>query len=300
MYNPPQTSFFPFYEGENPLTIQRDESSGDGLSQEDTDWLEKKTKASLEELLSPDEPNCTISVENLEKWDKIRYLWYDTSEYRQSQMFDFLNPQTIAMIVSHLKPNMGAEIISELPPEKQFAVIQFLVTMQPTSPEVIEEIKKDFDNWLSSIVNQKFEGAHGVGFIAEIMLDFTTGRGIMKNLKQKSPELVDKICRLIPVWFADRLLFDFEGISRLHDFDVVCILRNIETQQWALALKGASEELKSKIFKNISKRAGKMLQEEIEYLGPQPSSEVERAQQEIVDVIWKLENAGEVTIQRRY
>ena len=70
----------------------------------------------------------------------------------------------------------------------------------------------------------------------------------------------------------------------------------MESSQWALALKGASEELKAKIFKSMSKRAGKMLQEEIEFLGPQRSSDVERVQQEIVDIVRKLEDAGEVTI----
>ena len=243
-------------------------------------------------------------VENLGMWNAIkyhaisRYDWNDTHKYRRAQMFDFLSPQTIAVIVSHLKPNQGACIISELPPEKQFAVIQSIVTMQPTTPEVIEGIKKDVDSWLSSIVSQQLEGASGVGYIAEVMTDFTAGRSIMKNLKQKSPELVDKVCQLIPVWFADKLLFDFEAISKLADPDVVSIIRYIEMRRWAVALKGTSEELREKIYKNMSKRAAKMLQEEMEYLGPQRASDVECVQQEIVDVIWKLECAGEVTIGR--
>ena len=243
-------------------------------------------------------------VGNLEMWDAIRhrairrYDRHGKYKYRQSRMFDFLNPQTIAVIVSHLKPNQGACIISELPPEKQFAVIQSIVTMQPMTPEVIEGIKKDVDNWLSSIVSQQLEGASGVGYIAEVMTDFTAGRSIMKNLKQKSPELVDKVCRLIPAWFADKLLFEFEDISKLADPDVASILKNIESQQWAVALNGASEELKEKIYKNVSKRSAKVLQEEIEYTNA-PPSDIAQAQQKIVDVIGKLEDAGEVTIGRR-
>jgi flagellar motor switch protein FliG len=109
----------------------------------------------------------------------------------------------------------------------------------------------------------------------------------MVNLAQDDPDLVEDI---------RRLMFVFEDINKLSDVDIAAVLKNVDNSQWALALKGASEELKSKIFKNMSKRAGKMLQEEIEYLGPQRASDVERVQQEIVDVIRKLEDAGEVTI----
>ena len=138
-------------------------------------------------------------------------------------------------------------------------------------------------------MNQKLERAGGVDSVAEIMnvIDRGTGRNIMENLAQDDPELVEDI---------RRLMFVFEDINKLVDQDIGTILKNVESSQWALALKGASEELKNKIFKNMSKRAGKMLQEEIEYLGPQRASDVERVQQEIVDIVRKLEDAGEVTI----
>ena len=199
------------------------------------------------------------------------------------------HPQTIALIVTHLRPSQGADIVNGLPPERQLAVIRRIATMQQTSPEVIKEVEKGLENRMSSVMSQKFESAGGVGSVAEILnvIDRATGRNIMENLSQDSPELVDEI---------RRLMFVFEDILKLADQDIQQILKNVESSQWAIALKGASEDLKEKIFKNMSKRAAKMLQEEMEYLGPMRSSDVERVQQEIVDVVRKLEDAGDVTV----
>jgi len=199
------------------------------------------------------------------------------------------HPQTIALIVTHLRPPQGADIINGLSPERQLAVIKRIATMQQTSPEIIKEVEKGLESRMSSVMSQKLESAGGVGSVAEILnvIDRTTGRNIMENLSQDSPELVDEI---------RRLMFVFEDILKLADQDIQSILKNVESSQWAIALKGASEELKEKIFKNMSKRAAKMLQEEMEYLGPMRSSDVERVQQEIVDVVRKLEDAGEVTV----
>jgi flagellar motor switch protein FliG len=199
------------------------------------------------------------------------------------------HPQTIALIVSHLRPSQGADIINGLPPERQLSVIRRIATMQQTSPEIIKEVEKGLENRMSSVMSQKFERAGGVNSVAEILnvIDRSTGRNIMENLAQDDPELVDEI---------RRLMFVFEDILKLSDNEFQKILKNVENSQWALALKGASEELKEKLFRNMSKRAGKMLQEEMEYLGPQRSSDVERVQQEIVDIIRKLEDAGEITV----
>ena len=199
------------------------------------------------------------------------------------------HPQTIALIVSHLKPSQGAEVVNGLPPERQIAVIRRIATMQQTSPEVIKEVEKGLENRMSSMMNQKLENTGGVGSVAEILnvIDRQTGRDILDNLAQDDPELVDEI---------QRLMFVFEDILKLADQDIQAVLKNVENSQWAIALKGASEDLKEKIFRNMSKRAGKMLQEEMDYLGPMRSSDVERTQQEIVDVVRRLEDAGEVTV----
>lgn len=199
------------------------------------------------------------------------------------------HPQTIALIVSHLRPAQGADIINGLPPERQMSVIRRIATMQQTSPEIIKEVEKGLENRMSSVMSQKLENAGGVGSVAEILnvIDRSTGRNIMENLSQDDPELVDEI---------RRLMFVFEDILKLAEPDIQKVLKNVESSQWAVALKGASDELKEKIFRNMSKRAASMLTEEMEYLGPMRSSDVERVQQEIVDIVRRLEDAGEVTV----
>jgi len=211
-------------------------------------------------------------------------------------MFDFLHPQTIALIVSHMKPNLGAAIVSGLPPEKQYAVIQSIATIQPTNPDVMEKIKKDFENWLSCIMNQELECVDGLCYVAKMLRHLTACPNIMKNLKQNSPKLFDVLCRLLPDGFVDKQMFVFEDIAKLHDVDVLSILRNTEVDLWKCVLRGASDDLKEKIFKNMSKRAAKILQEDMECFGTPEPSDIAQGQQKIVDICLLLYDAGEVTL----
>ena len=199
------------------------------------------------------------------------------------------HPQTIALIVAHLAPSQGAYIINALRTERQLEVIRRIATMQQTNPEIIKEVEKGLESRMTSVMSQKLENTGGVESVADILnvIDRQTGRNIMENLGQDDPELVEDI---------RRLMFIFEDILKLADQDIQEILKNIESTQWAKALKGASEELKEKIFRNMSKRAGKMLQEEMDFLGPMRASEVEAIQQEVVDVVRKLEDAGVITV----
>ncbi len=198
------------------------------------------------------------------------------------------HPQTIALILSHVPPAQAAEILSGLPAERQLAVIRRVATMGQTSPEIIKEVEKGLENRMSSVMSQQFENAGGVSSVAEILnvIDRATERSLLENLAQEAPELVEEI---------RRLMFVFDDTTKLSDRDIQTLLKNVETSQWAMALKGASEELKEKILKNMSKRAADLLKEEMEYLGPVKLSNVEQTQQQIVDVIRKLEDLGEIT-----
>ncbi|GIX02357.1 MAG: flagellar motor switch protein FliG [Thermogutta sp.] len=199
------------------------------------------------------------------------------------------HPQTIALILSHLPPNQAAEIIRGLPPERQVAVIKRIATMGQTSPDIIHEVEKGLESRMASVMSQRFENAGGVPTVAEILnvIDRATERHILDALAQEDPELVDEI---------RRLMFVFEDITKLSDRDIQTILKHVENSQWAMALKGASDELKQKILKNMSSRAAALLQEEMEYLGPVRASNVEQVQQQIVDIIRRLEDAGEITV----
>jgi flagellar motor switch protein FliG len=139
-------------------------------------------------------------------------------------------------------------------------------------------------------MSQQFEKAGGVPTVAEILnvTDRATERSLLENLAQEDPDLVEEI---------RRLMFVFEDINKFTAKDIQTMLKNVETSQWAMALKGASEELKTKILGNMSQRAADMLREEIDYLGPVRLSNVEQMQQQIVDIVRRLEDAGEISLQ---
>ncbi|MGC4003961.1 MAG: flagellar motor switch protein FliG [Pirellulales bacterium] len=199
------------------------------------------------------------------------------------------HPQTIALILSHLTKNQAADIISGLPGERQLAVVRRIAVMGQTNPEIIAEVERGLENRIAGLMSQSFEKAGGVQTVAEILnvIDRATERGLLENLAQENPDLVEEI---------RRLMFVFDDINKFTDKDIQVVLKNVETNQWALALKGAGESLKTKIFGNLSTRAADALREEMEYLGPVKLSAVESTQQQIVDVIRRLQDSGELVI----
>ncbi|WP_448521783.1 flagellar motor switch protein FliG [Pseudothermotoga sp.] len=210
------------------------------------------------------------------------------------QLVNFLqneHPQTIAVILSYLEPQLAGKILSAFPEELQIEVIKRIALLERTSPDVIRDIEKNLERKLSGFVMQTFSQVGGVDTAAEIMnsIDRTSERKIMEKLSYDSPELAEEI---------RRRMFVFEDIVKLDDRSVQIVLREVETRDLALALKGASEEVKQKIFKNISKRAAQLLQDELEYMGPVRLKDVEEAQQKIINVIRRLEEAGEIVIAR--
>ncbi|WP_252854003.1 flagellar motor switch protein FliG [Aeoliella straminimaris] len=199
------------------------------------------------------------------------------------------HPQTIALIVSYLPASFGAEILAGLPPERQLQVVRRMATMGQTSPDIIREVEKGLEGRMSNVVSQSFQNAGGVESVAEMLnvSERSTERAILEQMAEDDPDLVEEI---------RRLMFVFEDIAKFANKDIQTMLKHIETSQWALALKGASEELKDKVLSNLSQRAGDMLREEMEYLGAVKLSAVEAEQQRIVDIVRSLEDAGEIEI----
>jgi len=132
----------------------------------------------------------------------------------------------------------------------------------------------------------------GVQAGAEIlnMAGRATEKAILEGLEENDPQLVEEI---------RRLMFVFEDIIRVNDKGIQAMLKEVENNELALALKSASDELKNKIFSNMSERAAQLIREEMEFMGPVRVSDVESAQQKIVDVVRRLEDAGEVIIAGR-
>ncbi|MBX3449684.1 MAG: flagellar motor switch protein FliG [Planctomycetaceae bacterium] len=199
------------------------------------------------------------------------------------------HPQTIALIMSHLPAQMAADVLSGLPSTKQLDVIRRVAHMEQTSPEVISDIEKTLRNRLNSSFNTKLEKAGGVPMVAQILnvTDRMTNKGILESLEQQDIELADEI---------RRLMFVFDDLLKLDDKSIQTLLKEVDNSQWSVALKGANEEIKQKVFGNLSQRAAEMLKEEMEYLGPVRLSDVEAMQQQIVDTVRRLEDSGEIVV----
>src|SRR6266446_6152 len=202
------------------------------------------------------------------------------------------HPQTIALILAHLPAQKASEILVGLPGQKQIEVVKRIANMEQTSPDVIKEVERGLEHRLSDIVSQTFEKAGGVDTVAEILnlADRSTEKGIMEGLEAEDPDLVEQI---------RRLMFVFEDILLVNDKGIQAVLKEVANEELALALKTASQELKDKILKNMSERAAQLIQEDMQYMGPVRVSDVESAQQKIVDIVRRLEDSGDIIIAGR-
>ena len=211
-----------------------------------------------------------------------------------AQLLNFIqdeHPQTIALILSYLSPTQAASIVSAIPPNKQADVAKRIAQMDRTSPDVIKEVERIFEKKLASLVNQDYTIIGGVDAIVEILntVDRGTEKYIMENLEIDEPELAEEI---------RKKMFVFEDILVLDDRAIQRVLRDVETNDLAIALKGANEEVQNVIFNNQSKRLSTMIKEDMEFMGPVRMKDVEEAQQKIVNIIRKLEDSGEIVISR--
>ena len=211
-----------------------------------------------------------------------------------SQVLNFIqdeHPQTIAMILSYLSPAQSAMILGALTPEKQADVAKRIAKMDRTSPDVIKEVERVLERKLSSLINQDYTIVGGVDAIVGILntVDRGTEKHIMESLEIEEPELADEIRKKMFV-FEDILLLDDRAIKR--------VLRDVDNNDLAVALKGANEEVQNVIFKNLSKRLAAMIREDMEFMGPVRMKDVEEAQQKIVGIIRKLEDSAEIVISR--
>lgn len=211
-----------------------------------------------------------------------------------SQLLNFIqneHPQTIALILSYLGANQSGQILSALPQEKQADVAQRIATMDRTSPEIIKEVEHVLERKLSSMVTQDYTSTGGVQTIVDILnsVDRGTEKFIMETLEIQDAELAEDI---------KKRMFVFEDIITLDSVSVQRFIREVENNELAVALKGSTEEVKDMIFANMSKRMAEMIKEDMEFMGPIRLRDVEEAQQKIVNIIRKLEEAGEIILAR--
>lgn len=213
----------------------------------------------------------------------------DTAQLATS--FQNENPQLVALVLAYLKPERSAAILGGLPSEMQAEVATRIAEMDRTNPEVLREVERILESKFSSVVTADFSSAGGIESLAEILnrSDRTTEKSILDGLEMKDQELAEQV---------RELMFVFEDIVLLDDRSVQRVLREVETKDLALSLKGSNDDVKNKVLKNMSERAAAMLMDDMEYMGPVRARDVQEKQTYIVSVIRALEATGEITISR--
>lgn len=211
-----------------------------------------------------------------------------------TQLLSFIqdeHPQTIALILSYMPPTQAALIISALTPDRQADVAKRVALMDRTSPDVIKEVENVLESKLSSLVNQDYTVIGGVDAVVDMLntVDRSTEKHIMEILEIEEPELADEI---------RKKMFVFEDILMLDDRAIQRVLRDVDNNDLAIALKGSNEQVQTTIFNNLSKRLAAMIKEDMEFMGPIRMKDVEEAQQKIVNIIRKLEDSAEIVISR--
>ncbi|MGD2187730.1 MAG: flagellar motor switch protein FliG [Desulfobacterales bacterium] len=201
-------------------------------------------------------------------------------------------PQTIAIILVHLETNIASDVLAKLPDEIKTEVAVRVVNLDKVTSAIIDEVNEILKDILKNKQSSIANVTGGVDRLAEILnqTDEISSELILNELEEADMEMATQIKQRMFV-FEDVVLVDDRGVQKL--------LRKVETMELAIALKAASEEVREKIFKNMSARAGEMLKEEIEDMGPVRMKEVTDAQQNITNIIQEMETKGELIIAGR-
>ncbi|NMB36152.1 MAG: flagellar motor switch protein FliG [Firmicutes bacterium] len=215
----------------------------------------------------------------------------DTDPEQLVNMINREHPQTIALILSYLDSQQAAAVLSDLPEEMRADVARRIALMERTSPEILKEVETVLQEKLSTVFQQDFTQAGGLETVVNILnsVDRGTEKIILEELEKDDAELADEI---------RQRMFIFEDIISLDDNSIQRVIREVDSKELAKALKGASEEVKERIYRNVSRRAAEMLREDLEFMGPVRLREVEEAQQRVVAIIRRLDETGEIIISR--
>jgi len=202
------------------------------------------------------------------------------------------HPQTTALVLTQLSPQQAASVISELAPELQAEISLRVATMEKISPEILKEIEETLEEHFGGSSAQDLSVSGGAKTIAEILnlVDTTAEKNILQSLEADDPDLAAEV---------KNMMFVFDDLILLDDRSIQAVLKEVETKDLATGLKAASDEVKNKIFSNVSERVSSMIQEEMEFMGPTRLSDVEAAQGRIVEIVRRLEEEGQVMISGR-
>jgi len=218
---------------------------------------------------------------NLRKSDPRKLLSFIRNEH----------PQAIALVLSYLLPEQASYILSALPPEQQGDIAKRIATIERTSAEVVTEVEQMLDRKLSLTLDESRLAHGGVQALVDILnvADRHTEHVILEDLERRDNELAEEV---------KKRLFVFEDITKLLDQAIQRVLREVDLKDLAMAMRGANEEVKRRIYKNMSKRGADMLQQDLDVMGPVRLRDVEMAQSRIVKTIKKLEEQNEIVVGR--
>ncbi len=210
------------------------------------------------------------------------------------QIYNFIreeHPQTIALILAHLTPEQSAIILGMLPQELQSEISRRIAIIDRFTPDIVRDVEFLLERKLSSVVQQDQTVVGGVQSLVDILnrVGRSAEKVILEGLEREDPVLAEEV---------KRRMFVFEDLIQLPDNFIQRVLKEVNSKDLVLAMRGANEEVNSRIYKNMSKRAAEMIKEEMEVMGPVRLKEVEKAQQKVVTIIRKLDESGEIIISR--
>ncbi|SDF28352.1 flagellar motor switch protein FliG [Desulfovibrio legallii] len=201
------------------------------------------------------------------------------------------HPQTLALILGHLNPDQAANLLTNLPAGARAEVLMRLARLEAVPEDMLMEVDKVLTSQLIAMGGKEGKKVGGVQSVAEILnaVDRATEEEVLSEIEEDSAQMAEDI---------RNLMFVFEDCKNIDDRGMRELLKEVPNEQLTLALRGASDELKEKFFKNMSERAGNMIREELEFMGPTKLSDVEGAQQDIVKIVRRLEGENKLVISR--
>lgn len=221
--------------------------------------------------------------------EPLSSLLSDVPENVMDSFVQTEHPQTVAFLLSKMKPELAASLLGKMNEETQVDVMMRLSQLNTVKSDIVDEVREVFRSQLRGVGLREEEDLGGPQVAADILnfVDRTTEERILSEVEETFPELSEEI---------RNLMFTFEDLLKLDDRAVQTVLKEVPREHLVLALKTASQELRGLLFRNISQRAAQMLSEDLETLGPTKLKDVEKAQQSIIDIVRKLESEGKIAV----
>jgi flagellar motor switch protein FliG len=250
----------------------------------------EQLKSVLKKILPPE--RYAKFVEFIEGGDELSEGFESIKWIDSQTIANFLNhehPQTIALIMAHMETEKAAEVLLQIPKELQAEVILRIANLDRINPELVKEVQEVILTEIMSSGMNKSRLVGGTQAVAEILnnMDSQTEEMIFSAMEDVNPELAENI---------RELMFVFEDLTKIDDRGMQQIMKEVTNEMLTMALKTAPNELREKIFKNISSRAAEMIREDLNNMGPTKLSDVEKAQQEIVKICRRLEGEGKIVL----